>query len=572
MYRSIVYILLFSLLTFPGKAQNEQPTNANWWPLQKAPRSIVTCSISKPSDLAEMNLAQSISGLAAQALNENRGEEGVWIYYSNDNYVDYYASLVKRIQVKNTGTYTVWELVKRYSKKGIIDGYVLYDCKSNNNTINLATIYAGVKKSVLIDIEQEKKAIALGLVKQEDVRGRSLDKELFDELRGQLNPALLVLANPQASNNRDYAIAHKSMVYYGVDSLLENILSWVQPLSPVIGWNKGDEFKHIEPCTRWGLINTVSDFCMNLPLLSIRTKDPLPKIRALDPATINFSKQSNYQSFVMSDGDNMQWTSNQFINSKDYWANAANSKLSMGFTSCLLNLSMASRDVYKKLLATQQPGVSLVEYGGGYYYPDLFAIARPNREELVRKFAAIINVKMKETGTSVFGVICKNLASERAKEMYRVFAEEIEDLSGIIAVQYSPYNGGNGKIYWVKNKKGISIPVITARYQLWANQHRKNSGSPADIAGYINTDTTAGTGEWGWTIVHAWSRFDKDASGSFDDIKKGEKKGERGVTPVKWTSELLSDRTTVVSIEELIWRIRMKNNRQETESVINKNK
>jgi hypothetical protein len=343
----------------------------------------------------------------------------------------------------------------------------------------------------------------------------------------------------------------------------------VQPLSPVIGWNKGDEFKHIEPCSRWGLINTVSDFCMNLPLLSIQSNNVPGKVKTIDPKKIDWEKKGSYHAFVMSDGDNMQWTSNQFINSPDYWNNPANKQLSMSFTSCVLNLSMGSRDVYERLLQTQPEGVSVIEYGGGYYYPDLFAIARPNQEELVKKYAGMVNANMQATGTKVFAIICKNLASENAKKMYNLFAAEIDDLTGIIAVQYSPYNGGNGKIYWVKNKKGISIPVVTAKYQLWANQKRKGSGNPADVARYINTDSV--NGSLGWTIVHAWSRFEKNDNGDFTDIVKTAKKGERGVTPVKWTGDLVTPATSLVSIEELLWRIRMSHDPKETKNLIEGN-
>jgi len=104
-----------------------------------------------------------------------------------------------------------------------------------------------------------------------------------------LNPHLLVLANPEFPNNRDYAIAHKSMVCYGVDALFQSALKWVKPLSPVIGWNKGDEFKQISPCTRLGLINMPADWCMNLPLLSAPSAEEPGKISSLDPGKIKLA-------------------------------------------------------------------------------------------------------------------------------------------------------------------------------------------------------------------------------------------------------------------------------------------
>jgi hypothetical protein len=463
-------------------------------------------------------------------------------------------------------------LVDRYKSKGLIKGYILYDFNSQDNSVNLATVYAGIKKGILIDISQEARAKSKGLLLLYDARGKTFDAHIFSELNVLLNPHLLVLANPKLSNNRDYAIAHKSMVYYGVDSFFRSVVEWVKPLSPVIGWNQGGEFDHIEPCTRQGLINTATDWCMNLPLLSVASTGDSVKIRTLDPKKINWNGDENYHAFVMSDGDNMQWTFGGFMNSRDYWSNPGNNDIPMSFTSCVLNLSMTGSDVYDYLAKTQPEGTSVVEYGGGYYYPDLFAKARPNPDELLRAYAAMINVQMKKTGTKVFGFICRDASGEAALNAYKIYAGEIEDLTGMIAVQYSPYNGGYGKVFWVKNKKGIEIPVVTAKYQLWAHLAKKGSGNPAAVAGWINADnlqSSGGNRQLNWTIVHAWSRFNRSPiNGTITDADKKDGNGERGVTPVKWTKDLINKGTKVVAIEELLWRIRMQHNAADTRKAI----
>lgn len=549
-----VFVLLISFLL--GCTSWAFPGNPNgWWPQQKAPKQIVTCTIKHHNDMREQNLAQSVSGLAAQSLNEDALDEGVWITTTNHDYAIYFASLMKRLAAKNGGKYDVWSLVDRYIKKGIIKGYILYDLKTQDNAINLATVYAGIKKGILIDVTQEEMAKSKGLIKLYDATGKVFDANTFAQLKDELNPNLVVIANPRHFNNRDYAIAHKSMVYYGIDSLFITILQWAKPLSPVIGWNKGDEFKHIEPCTRYGLINTATDWCMNLPLLTIADDKGPGKVRSLDPKTINWQEKENYHAFVMSDGDNMQWTFGGFLNNKDYWANSNNASIPMSFTTCVLNLSLAGPDVYQYLLQSQPTNASVVEYGGGYYYPDLFAKARPDTEKILRQYAAMINVQMKKTGTKVFGFICRNIASEEAIKAYRVYAEEIDDLTGMIAVQYSPYNGAFGKTIWVKNKKGVEIPVVAARYQLWVNLPKPGSGDPQQLAGWINTDnknSSVDNRQLNWTIVHAWSSFN----------------GVRGVEPVAQTKALIEKGTKVVSMEELLWRIRMQHNAAATQKVI----
>jgi hypothetical protein len=551
-----IHALLLSMYLLAGMATNAQQSIDAWWPVQAKPRAMLVCE--PAGHVRDMNLAQSLAGLAALSLNEGKKGEAVWIKHERGLYETYYQQLLKRTGLKQTAVLSTWDLVKRLRKQGIIQGYILYDIQQADNHINVATVYASLLHGVLIDVKQEAKAKAAGLSLLQDVRRLNWTDSLYDQLAPRLNDSLIVIAQPGYPNNRDYAIAHRAMVYYGVDSLLNRALKRIRPLSPVIGWNKGDEFKQIAPCTREGLINTASDWCMNLAVLSIGADKFTPKqLAQLDPATINWKDTGRFHSFVMSDGDNMQWTMGHFLDDKEYWANPTVSSSRLSFTSCVLNLTQAAPDVYEELRRTQQPQSTVVEYGGGYYYPDLFAIDRPGRDSLLREYAARINSRMKSTGATVFGFICKNVNSKDAQRAYQLYAEEMEGLTGMIAVQYSPYNAGQGKIYWVKNKKGIEIPVVTAHYQLWANLTKKGSGDPATIASLINQPEDNKI-RFDWTIVHAWSKFSKD----------GTSPATRGAEPVKWCVDKLDNKATVVNIEELLWRIRMEHNPEQTQKVI----
>jgi hypothetical protein len=551
-----IHALLLSVCLLAGMATNAQQSIDAWWPVQAKPRAMLVCE--PAGHVRDMNLAQSLAGLAALSLNEGKKGEAVWIKHERGLYETYYQQLLKRTGLKQTAVLSTWDLVKRLRKQGIVQGYILYDIQQADNHINVATVYASLLHGVLIDVKQEAKAKAAGLSLLQDARRLNWTDSLYDQLAPRLNDSLIVIAQPGYPNNRDYAIAHRAMVYYGVDSLFNRALKRIRPLSPVIGWNKGDEFKQIAPCTREGLINTASDWCMNLAVLSIGADKFTPKqLAQLDPATINWKDTGRFHSFVMSDGDNMQWTMGHFLDDKEYWANPTVSSSRLSFTSCVLNLTQAAPDVYEELRRTQQPHSSVVEYGGGYYYPDLFAIDRPGRDSLLREYAARINSRMKSTGTTVFGFICKNVNSKDAQRAYQLYAEEMEGLTGMIAVQYSPYNGGQGKIYWVKNKKGIEIPVVTAHYQLWANLTKKGSGDPATIASLINQPEDNKI-RFDWTIVHAWSKFSND----------GTAPATRGAEPVKWCVDKLDNKATVVNIEELLWRIRMEHNPEQTQKVI----
>lgn len=562
--RFFVFIQLVFITT--SSIAGIKPNQHNWWPDQKAPKKIFVCTFNR----AEANLAQSLSGVVAQALNESLTDEGIWLHTDVEGYETYLNALVKRTGATISGESNIWKLIKRYKNKSIIKGYVLYDKKKGDASVNQATVECGLLKAVMIDIQQEEEAIRSGLRKLSDVTksdGYTIDS--FRKISSKLNPDLLVLANPGTPNNRDYAIAHKAMVHYGVDSLLNVVLSWMNPLSPVIGWNEGPEFDHIAPCSYWGMINTASDWCYNLPLISCnKNKNTIKRASSINLSSINWKEKKNYHSFVMSDGDNMQWSFSNFIFSPEYWSSRFNSELAMSFTTCAVNLSMAAPDVWETIVEKQTKNTGLVEYGGGYYYPDLFGLKRSNPEFLLRELSKIINKRMNETGIRVFGFICKDLYSPHAKRAYHIFAEEIDPLAGMIAVQYAPYNGGHGDVLWEKNKKNESIPVMAAKYQVWGNLDQKGSGSPDKISRCINQDSKSGQSAYGWTIVHAWSNFRK---GNKNEILACETKlpeSHRGVTPLKWSAELLNPDVKLVNIEELLWRFRMEKHPEETLQII----
>lgn len=74
-------------------------------------------------------------------------------------------------------------------------------------------------------------------------------------------------------------------------------------------------------------------------------------------------------------------------------------------------------------------------------------------------------------------------------------------------------------------------------------------------------------------IAHVWSWF-KHAPGSDENAedmpqeKAAALGGVRGYTPVTWCAEGLPSNIRTVSPEELIWRIRMKHNAEQTKKQI----
>lgn len=538
------------------------------WPIQVQPKNVIICNQSET--IAEAMLLESLSGLAAKAVNEGQFNEMIWIDTDNKAYQKIYRSTLKVLNISVVKEMDLWTLVDYLTKKKVVSGYILYNLDKNidhkvitDYSSNVATVYASLLSGVMIDESLIKIAQLHHLKMLRDVRKESLDA-CFETNKNALNNCSALSIHPLVSNMRDYAIAHKLMLYADKRELIEKVLEWLTPMSPILGWGCGDEYDFTSLISEWGHFNTASDWCINLPLISsVSDKVPLIKAKEITLEDIDFSDTSSFHSFVMSDGDNMQWTIGGFADSERYAGNKGVSNTGISWTLCPINLSIISPFTWNELADKQFPKNSYIEYGGGYQYPDLFAVKRANRKELLRKFAQRINYHLQKMDIKVFGFICRNVKSKESREAFQIYAEELKGITGMLAVQYFPYELG-GDIMWFKNSYGVDIPVSTATYALWneVNQERPNCGTPEYVASLINREVIANKKDpvLSWTIVHAWSDFSKTSNVS--------KLPAIGFNPIKATESLLSGSIKTISVNELLWRIRMKNRPGQTLKLI----
>jgi hypothetical protein len=185
---------------------------------------------------------------------------------------------------------------------------------------------------------------------------------------------------------------------------------------------------------------------------------------------------------------------------------------------------------------------------------------------------------MKRNGTRIIGFNVSQLDSSDALRAYQVFAQQTDGLLAILVFQYDPYEAGAGRVFWVRDKRGIEIPVISARYSIWNHENgRERAGTPAKVAREIRQAVeqarASGLRRYDWVITHVWSYFkrapgnDENAEDMSQDDAPGHG-GVRGYSPVVWCAERLPGSIRVVSPEELIWRIRMEHNAKQTQELI----
>jgi hypothetical protein len=317
---------------------------------------------------------------------------------------------------------------------------------------------------------------------------------------------------------------------------------------------------------------------MHLPVLMAGSeRASARRVRGVDPRSIDWDDRRSGVCFVGSDGDNVQWLMGNFFSNPSYWASPDRGKLPYGWSACLAHLAQLCPQAVARAAATQGRNDRFVEWGGGYYYPDLFARDRPDRWALLARHARRTWSFMQQNGTRVIGFNVARHDAPDARKAYEVFAGETDGLLAILVFQYAPYEAGAGQVYWVKDRAGDEVPVITARYSVWAGANeRPRAGTPARVAREIR-DTLAKTPpqdlpRYDWAVAHAWSYF-RRADGTDEDAEDppaGPTPADavRGYTPVTWCAGRLPAEVRVMDVEEMAWRLRMRRNPTQTRAAL----
>jgi hypothetical protein len=568
-----------------------------WWPVQAMPKALVRTKTQSEAASAREScdmMLQSVAGLAAKDVNEGRADELVWVgIEDNVDVEDWFSRLLRRHpQLELRGTFGPWELVDRYVKQGLIKGYILYRADRSQGqlnqhrpgmdcSVNVATSLAGLLDGILVDESLEPEAKARGLTRLLDVRDKT-QTWCFQTYQDRFNRRMVCTQDPRKPNVRDLAIAQRTLVVYGYAEPVPTVMQWLDPLSPILGWNGGDEFKTTEMSSVWGHIQTSTDWAVNLPVLMAGTERARQaKAKNFDPRTIDWNDTRSAVSFIDTDGDNVDWSEGDFFrarNSTNYWASPDRGKVPFGWSCCFAHLAQLCPEAIDYAVATQSPNDAFIEWGGGYYYPDNFGLNRTNRWELLAQHARRTWGMMMKNDTRVIGFNFTRHDSPDALKACEVFAGQTDGLLGILVFQYFPYEGGAGKTFWVKDRNGIEVPVITGRYSIWEHaNNRPRAGTPAKVAREIRqtVEKTPRSGQprHDWVIVHAWSWF-KKASGNDEHAEDmlqenaAAKGGQSLYAPFTWCAERLPDSIRVIRPEELIWRIRLKHNPEQTKKLI----
>ena len=563
-----------------------------WWPDQAKPKAYVSVSLDQlgKKHLQEnLVLAESLSGLAAQAVNAGDFDEMAWIEWGpRESHREWLLQYTKSSQVEYRGSFTPMQLLRRYKDRGLVKGYIIYTPDTSNNpgrkdsagmdfSLNVATTAAGVLGGVLVTPEMVPEMEALGLPLLLDARGKT-ERWAFESYKDKLNRRLLFMQSPQNPNARDSAIAQKAMAVYTLQDPLPDVMAWLEPLSTVYGWYAINEGTSVTAVSKAGHILVAADWCMNLPLYaSGRDRDQFSRPLSPKPALDDIKAWAGAPavSYMLSDGDNLQWLLGGFTHNPRYWMNPARGKIPFGWTVCPGDILSQAPMVWEYLKKHTLPRDAFVAHAG-YFYPDLLGknLAPEKRRELLTALARRINGMMKESGCRILTFLCMEVDNEDAREAYAIFAKEMPDVLAVFPIKFAPYEGGDGKVYWLNDGRGGEMPFITARYSIWSEVNRSKrprAGSPEQVSWSINQDLAARDGNFSeWVIIHAWSGFEQERLFSADERVPNYmgKDSAWGPEAALLSAEKLDPKIRVLNPEELAWLIRWQRNPEATEQLL----
>jgi hypothetical protein len=563
---------LFMVLA-PAVSFAAEPLPDRWWPEFPLPSKVLVSEPLNGLGVDGQMTLQTLCGLTAYTVRRQGGGEMLWSGTSDipsyEEWLDRYAAHTN-VPVDRTPR-KLWDCVDRYRDSGVLKGYILYHADTAKRTLyegkpedwsaNAATALCAPLGGVIVEERLEETAKAHGLKLLADLRGRD-EAWLWKEYGDKLSHAVLGRQDPRNAVMRDAIVAMGTAMVSAPGKLYGDALRAMQPGAPILGWGLGMEDEQTGPSSRWGLIQTATNWCVNLaPCASGKTglDYPFKKFAQADTSQDRDGSDTRYVSFVMSDGDNVQWLMMNFClgrEAQQYWASPERGKIALGWTICAADLLQLCPYTLDHLRDTATHNDDFLLFGGGYYYPDWFGKDR-GMPDLLAQHARRLGKYMDKCGIHSFAINAQDWDGTEAMAAYETYVREMPATNAIFAIQYAPYTAGGGAIKWIPRQDGRRVPVISARNAIWTDRgNDPREGTPGRVAAMLNEwasrPVQAPEDRFAWVIVHAWSWFKNvppDAPATTEEVDQTTPPAEaaRGYMPAAWCASRLASNVRVVT-------------------------
>ncbi|QWB95489.1 hypothetical protein KHQ89_05920 [Mycoplasmatota bacterium] len=272
----------------------------------------------------EILLAVSLQGILAQ------NKASVYIINSGDASIYWLDSLnITYHTIDN-----VWDLLDMYIDE-IPMSYVLYEL--NTESVNVATTLSGVERLLMVTVKIEDEAINHGLTLTRDVRDRDT-RWVIENFKNSINFNAVATQPINNLANRDFIISQKGLILTHIQNDLEGYEDLIPDDTPMLGWGV-DEVSDVEYLSTQGITTIASDHAWNISFLS-QVKPTT--FKQLKDDSIPQDLNKHFVSFIMTDGDNIQWLlgNDHFFDEKRY-GNENRGDVPMGWTIAPLMYTLA---------------------------------------------------------------------------------------------------------------------------------------------------------------------------------------------------------------------------------------
>jgi hypothetical protein len=468
---------------------------------------------------AESVMVGTLQGLAARSsthphvyVNSPNSPTDLWLGDLQDHY-----------GVTATPVTSAWDLLARYPS---ITGYVLYDV-ADGTSVAVATNLAGILGAVAVDVSIQDKAVAAGLSKRADARGKD-DAWMLANLWPALRHDFAVEQKPSFGVQlRDLAtMARAPLFYSGNSATRDQLIHALDADSPVIGWGDASngEDKFVSPDSHAGVFELACDWGRNLSTLSgVRIERLRQRTRT---STAPAEPNVHYVTFAVTDGDNAQWLLTSLPYDKNWWASPLRGTVPLGWgiPPTLLDLApSAMRWYYGDASGGANPDEFIVgPSGSGYMYPSQYP------DDRLTVHTGRLDSYLHRTDLSVVQILDFG-ALDKVSVWDRYTARS--GVAGLFYLEYSRYDGEQGRVVWSNGK-----PVVSARHMLWDGLSGADETTVTNAINAAPRDPTSTAG-YTFVTVHAWSKTLANIRAVVDNLASD----VRVVTPTTFTHLLANN-------------------------------
>ncbi len=393
-----------------------------------------------------------------------------------------------------------------------LQGYVLIDM--SDNSTNVAVAAAASMNVIPVTTANQGIATSAGLQMLYDVRGKDLAWALstFNNTKTGFTYSKSLTVMQLASESccmGDFSVAMGALQWWPPqDNLLApltlEVLGSMQKPFAMLGWGP-DEYNTVTAVSLFGGGVVASNWAANLDVFAnfdvpAFAQNPMPNVPIPNPPRHTVS-------FLMSDGDNVQFLIDGFATDPTWFGSPDRGSVPMGWTlsPSLADLSPVEMSYLYSNAASGQNGPLFRDVfvagvsGFGYLYPDsvgspqdLDALTALSSAYMTKADMRIVNILGHGEGYAN-GTVASYLAHD--------------NIDAVVWYNYDDYAGLKGSIDFVNGK-----PVIGGRFMLWGQDMPPDPTGPTfkNVTGLAQAlleqarDPTSSAG-YSLIPVHAWS-------------------------------------------------------------------